>query len=372
MGSLANRRILFLANDAKTFKLFRGEFVQSLVESGAEVIVSMPSDELAEYFERLGCHVVDVSIQRRRMNVFQELAVVRQYQKLFRSIRPDLVLTYTIKPNVYGGWMAGRFGVPCFATITGMGTAVENPGWLRWVTLFLYRRGLKKTRRVFVQNERNRDLLLSLKIVASDRLVMVPGSGVNLQTHPLKPFPSDDGSVRFLYICRIMRDKGVNEFVQMARRIKQKYPYVVFDILGGYDERYETVLRSLVADGVAAYHGYRNDIPAFLQNCHAIIHPSYHEGMANVLLEAAATGRAIIASNVCGCRETFDEGVSGFGFEPKNVDDLCRAVEKFIALPCEKKRAFGLAGRKKMENQFDRRRVIEIYKREIEFLLNEK
>lgn len=361
MGGRDKKRILILTNDAKTFALFRGEIIQALAEIGAEVTLSLPADETATALAQFGCRVVETPIHRRGINPFQDLALIRRYQQLIRSVRPDLILTYTIKPNIYGGWAAARFGVPCLATITGMGTAVENPGWLQSVTLFLYRRGLKNSRHVFVQNERNRTLLLTHKIVSPERVVMVPGSGVNLRKHSFTPFPPDDGTFRFLFVGRLMRDKGVDEFAETARRIKKKYPSAEFDILGGYEERYEPLLQTLTADGIVNYHGYQKDVPAFLQKCHAIVLPSYHEGMANVLLEAAATGRAIIASNISGCRETFDEGVSGFGFEPKNVDDLCRAVEAFIALPYEQKKSFGEAGRRKMEDQFDRKRVIDTY-----------
>jgi len=355
------KKILILANDGATLVLFRREVIQGILDAGYEVVVSLPRDESSAVLEQMGCRILDTPVHRRGMNPFQDLSLLLRYRRIVKEIQPDIILTYTIKPNVYGGWIASRFGIPYMTTITGLGTAVQNPGPLRWLTLFLYRRGVKRASAVFCQNMEIRDLLIRNRITAEDRIVMVPGSGVNLEQHRFEPYPEDDGTIRFVFIGRLMRDKGINEFAEAARRIKAKYKNVFFTVLGNYEEEYEGLLNALVARGVVDYPGFQRNVHPYITRSHAIIHPSYHEGMANVLLETAATGRPILASDIPGCRETFDEGVTGFGFPPKNADALYDTIEKFISLPYDQKKSFGLAGRQKMETEFDRGKVVNLY-----------
>lgn len=362
------KKILILANDGMTFHRFRLELLERLA-CEYEVLLSMPRSEYRSVFEEIGCHVTETPVDRRGVNPIKDFLLLRNYRRLMNAFRPDIVLTYTIKPNIYGGWVAARLGVPCIATVTGLGTAVQNPGLLQKLTLFLYRWGIRSNAKVFFQNRENRDILLRHKIVRSEQVVMVPGSGVNLEHHRMEPYPKNDGTVQFVYIARLMRDKGINEFAEMVKRIGVKFPQVQFDVLGKSEESCAELVQRMTADGRVVYHGYQENVRPFLQRAHAILLPSYHEGTANVLLETAATGRPILASSIPGCRETFDESVSGFGFEPKNADDLTRTVEKFITLPYDQKAAMGAAGRKKMENEFDRKKVVEEYMKTIEWIL---
>ena len=359
------KTVLILANDAKTLLLFRREVLEELLRYGCRVIISLPSDPAIAQLKQLGCEIAETRVNRRGMNPFQDLGLLIRYWRLIRSVRPSVVLTYTIKPNVYGGMAARWLRVPSMATITGLGTSIQNPGLLRLLTLFLYRRGLKGAKRVFCQNDSIEELLLRERITLKERIVRVPGSGVNLEKHRFQPFPEDDGTTRFVFIGRLMRDKGVEELAQAARRIKKEYPNTFFEVIGGYEERYESLIDSLCREGTIHYAGYQNDIRPFLAPSHAIILPSYHEGMANVLLEAAAAGRVILASAIPGCEETFDEGVSGIGFRARDAEDLTRALKQFIGLPYSQKERMGLAGRKKMETNFDRRLVIDRYLQEV-------
>lgn len=357
-------RVLILANyDAGLYK-FRRELLEALVKEH-DVFSCVPDGGYIERIKELGCQYTPCDfLNRHGKNPLKELQLLRFYQKLLREIKPDVVLTYTIKPNVYGGMACARAGIPYIANVTGLGTAIENPGALQEVVLRLYHAGLKKAEVVFFQNEGNRHFFTKHGIV-SGRTELLPGSGVNTDYHAFAPYPEDEEGLVFSTVGRIMRDKGCIELAEAARRVKQKYPEMRFCLIGSFDEKCPARLKEAIASGVLEHIESQQDVRPFYAESHAIIHPSYHEGMSNVLLEAAAAGRPVLASNVPGCRETFDEGVSGIGFEPKNIDDLVRVIKQFIALPYEKKAAMGRAGREKVEREFDRKIVVDAYMKEI-------
>ena len=178
-------------------------------------------------------------------------------------------------------------------------------------------------------------------------------------------YPKDQTNINFLFIGRVMKDKGIDEFLYMAKKIKSRHPDTSFDIVGMMDGNYEQIINSAVNNGYVNYYGLQSDVKPFIQKSHCVVLPSYHEGMANVLLEAAASGRPVIASDIAGCRETFDEGVSGFACKAKSAESLVDAVEKFIKLSYDKKIQMGVAGRKKVEEQFSRQIVVNTYIKEI-------
>ena len=358
-------RVLILANYSAGLYKFRRELLETLLREQHEVHISLPNGEYVPQMEQMGCVFHDTPFNRHGTNPLKELQLLRYYQKLLHEVKPDIVLTYTIKPNIYGGMACARAGVPYIANVTGLGTSIENPGMLQRIVLRLYRAGLKKARVVFFQNEGNRHFFEEHGIVRGKR-ELLPGSGVNANYHAFAPYPEDTEALVFSTVGRIMRDKGCVELAVAARRVKQKHPEVRFRLIGSFDEDCPVQLREAIASGVLEHIENQRDVRPFYAESHAIIHPSYHEGMSNVLLEAAAAGRPVLASNVPGCRETFDEGVSGMGFEPRNVDDLVRAIEQFIALPHEQKATMGCAGREKVEREFDRKIVVDAYMKEIQ------
>lgn len=357
-------RVLILANNDGGLYEFRQELLEELVKEH-EVFFCVPDGKYVERIKALDCQYMPCEfLDRHGMNPFTDLKLFALYKTYIKKLSPDVVLTYTIKPNVYGGMASAAMGVPYVANVTGLGTAIENPGAVRMIAIALYRCGLRKARRVFFQNEKNRDFMLERRMLAG-AYSLLPGSGVNLTRFQLMEYPPEDSSLVFLTIGRIMRAKGIDELLAAARQIKGKYADVTFRLLGSYDGDYEEKIDVAVKEGVIEYLGEQDDVRSFIENSHATLHPSYHEGMSNVLLESAASGRPVIASDIPGCHETFDEGVSGIGFRPKNVDDLVRAIEEFIALPYERKAEMGRAGRGKMEREFDRRVVVDAYMREI-------
>lgn len=357
-------KVLVLTNFGMGLYKFRKELLREFINRGYDVTVSLPDDEYIPKIKEIGCKYIETKVDRRGINPFTDIGLFFSYIGIIKSIKPDIVLTYTIKPNVYGGMACRITGTPYIPNITGLGTAVEGKGLVQKIALCLYRAGLKNAKCVFFQNETNRRLFIKKGIVKNNT-ELIPGSGVNLGQHCFEEYPEDDGNIRFLYIGRIMKDKGIDELLAAAKIIKEKHNNVTFDIIGFCEEGYNEALNELSGAGIISFHGQQDDVHRFIKNSHATILPSYHEGMSNALLESAATGRPVLASNVPGCIETFDDGVSGFGFEARSVDSLVNAINKFIELPYEAKRQMGLAGRSKTEREFDRKVIIDSYLKQI-------
>ena len=352
-------KILLLGNSSSGVYSFRKELLQAILSENGELYLSMPDADRKKELTGLGCRYIATEFDRRGMNPVKDFSLFRTYRKLLRDIKPDVVLTYTVKPNVYGGLACRLAHVPYISTVTGLGTSLENPGLLRKLVVFLYRLGLKKASAVMFQNSTNKELFESLHIGRNYHAVS--GSGVNLEQHCFEPYPTEDTPVRLIFVGRIMRDKGINELLEAAKTIKATHPDVQFDLIGGFDEAFQPIVEEAEANGLVHYLGVQSEMHGFYKNCWAVVMPSYHEGICNVCLEGASTGRPLLASNVPGCMETFDDGVSGIGFEAKSASALSEAIEKFLALPYAQKVAMGAAGRKKMEQEFDREQVVQAY-----------
>lgn len=366
-------RVLILANYAQGLLSFRRELVERLT-CDYEVIFCVPEGPEDNYVKELvsrgASHVQCQHLSRRGTNPAEDLQLLLFYIRLIRRVKPGAVLTYTIKPNVYGGIASTACRIPYIANVTGLGMAVEHGGALQTLTLALYKLGLRHARKVFFQNASNRDFMLTKNVVttASD---LLPGSGVNTERFALSEYPSNAEECKFITVGRIMRDKGISELLEAARTIKSRHPNVMFCLLGSFDESWETEVSEAVSEGIVEHIPQQPDVRPYVAECHAIVHPSWHEGMSNVCLEAASMGRPILASDIPGCRETFEDGVSGISFKPKNSKSLAETLECFINLTWEEKRAMGLAGRERVVREFDREIVINKYLDEIETIEKE-
>ena len=358
-----SEKVLLLTNSDSGLYQFRREVVEALCRR-AEVVLCMPADAYADYFRGLGCRVVDCRFDRHGTNPLQELRLLHFYEALIRAEKPTVVFTYTIKPNVYGGMACARLGVPYCANITGLGTAVENGGAMQKLSLTLYRRGLRRAQKVFFQNAMNRDFMLSHGVVhgAYD---LLPGSGVNLDAFRPAPYPTGD-TVDFLFISRVMREKGIDQYLEATEVIRARHPQTRFHVCGRCEQDYADRLRQLHDRGVILYHGEIQDVAAMHAVCACTVHPSYYpEGMSNVLLESCACARPIITTARPGCGEIVDDGVNGFLVRERDSADLIDKLERFLALSPEARRAMGLAARAKVEREFDRRIVVEKYLAEL-------
>ena len=359
--SFMKERILVLANFIAGLHSFRKEVMKAIVDAGYELYISVPDteDDRIEYFKGIGCKIIKTEFDRRGTNPMADLKLMMTYRRIIKELNPKAVLSYTIKPNVYGGIACRLTGTPQIANVTGLGDAIENGGLMQKLTVTLYRVGIGKAKQVFFQNPSNKETCLRFSI-ADENAIVLPGSGVNLSHHTYQEYPAD-GVIKFLYIARLQKDKGTGEYFEAAKAVKAKYPQTEFQVLGWKEGEYEGLLNELVSGGVINYLGTTSDVRPFLKDVHCTIMPSYHEGMSNVNLESAANGRPVITTNVPGCRETVDDGETGFYCEAKSVESLIAAVELFIALPWDQKKLMGENGRKKVENEFDRQIVVKAY-----------
>ncbi len=358
-------KILILTNSITGLRSFRIEVMKKFRDEGHDVAIYCPEHEETEEFTEIGCKVSFVkNIQRRGTSVFTDVKLFFEYLKILLRERPDMVFTYTIKPNIYGAMACAVLGIPCVPNITGLGSAVENGGKMQLLTVFLYKLGFIRVKKVFFQNKENMDFFVKKKI-ARGKHELLPGSGVNLERFGLMPYPEKD-TVEFAFISRIMKEKGADQYFEAAEYIKEKYPNTVFHVCGSCEEAYQEKLRQLHEKGIINYHGRLRDIREIHKEIHCTIHPTYYpEGMSNVLLESCASGRAIITTDRSGCREIVDDGVNGYIVKQKNTQDVIEKIEKFLALSFEERKEMGLRGRKKVEKEFDRNIVIDKYMTEL-------
>jgi len=358
------KKILILANNDIGLYNFRKELLETLVSLKYKVYISLPNGNKISELINLGCEFIETDVNRRGKNPLKDLKLLKKYKKIMSEIRPDCVLTYTIKPNVYGGMVAASLKIPYIANITGLGTALENPGPLQKITKLLYKKGLKKASCVFFQNAENKAFFEENKI-GKFKKRLIPGSGVNLEKHSVCEYLNED-IIKFLFIGRIMKSKGIDELIEAIKKVKEKYNNATFDFLGGTEnEEYLKLMKSEQNNGILKYHGVVNNVHEWIAESHCTILPSYHEGTANVLLESAAAARPVITTNVAGCKEIVEDGVTGFLCEVRNSQDLAEKIEKFINLSYEEKKQMGLLGRKKVEKEYDRNIVINAYMEEI-------
>lgn len=368
------KKVLIVINFDEGLYNFRKELLEKLVASGYEVHVAVPAGEYMERLQAMGCIFHNTALNRRGTNPLQEISLLRAYRKILRQVQPDVTLTYTIKPNVYMGFLCGIMKIPYVTTITGLGTAVEGSGLLQRLTQLMYRVALRRARLVFFQNETNEKLFVRWKI-APGRHKMLPGSGVNLQHFARQPFPEDSETVGFLFISRIMKEKGIEQLLDAAQEIRGRHPETRFRILGFLEEDYTGKERfeRLQREGVIEFIGSVEDVIPYIRQSQCILHPSYYpEGMSNVCLEAAACGRAVITTDRAGCRETVLDGKSGFLVREKDSQDLIDKTERFLALSVEERKRLGENGRQYMEQRFDRNLVVERYLKAVERIANKR
>lgn len=351
-------KILILANNDVGLYQFRQELIAELLKNH-NVYISLPYGQLVEPLRKMGCKFIDTPVDRRGINPKTDFSLLLNYKKIIKKVKPDLVITYTIKPNIYGGLVCRFLKIPYAVNITGLGTAFQKQGTLRKLVTTMYKVSLKKAKVVFFENCENQQLFIDEKIVPENKTCLLNGAGVNLEHYSYQDYPMDTDEIRFLFVGRVMKEKGINELFKAMRMLRKTGIKCTLDVLGGYEENYEDIIHRFEDEGWLRYHGYQEDVRPFIKNCHCFVLPSWHEGMANTNLESAATGRPVITTNIHGCIEAVVDGESGFLCEKKNSKSLYTVMKQMIKLPPERRRDMGIAGRKHMEDVFDKKIVVE-------------
>ncbi len=354
-------KILILANHYNTLRIFRRELLKKLVALGHDVVVSIPpcDNENRDILLSYGCSVVFTKeMERRGMNPIKDLSLLRAYKCLINKEKPDKVITYTIKCNIYGAYACKKKNIPCYANVTGLGSTFQGNGMMRKLVSFMYKHSMNRCQKVFFENEGNKNVLVNDCIVRETQAVVMPGAGVNLEEFSAVPYPGDDAPIQFLFVGRIMQEKGVDEYFAAIKRIKQDYPSVEFHFIGWYEDDYEEQVKALESAGFIHFHGFQLNVKPFIEKAHCIVLPSWHEGMSNTLLEASAMCRPIITNRIYGCMEAVEEGVNGFLCEKQSVESLYNALKAFTELPHDEKNAMGQAGRVRMKAMFDKDMVV--------------
>jgi len=351
-------KILVVANfDGGLYK-FRKELLQKMIDDGNEVYISLPNGDLVQPLVDMGCKFIETDLDRRGMNPAADLRLISKYKKILEKVKPDLVITYTIKPNVYTGILCRSRKIPYVINITGLGTAFQNKGLLLKVFVELYKVACKKAQTVIFENCENMQIFKNYKIVNDEQCLLNNGAGVNLEEYPFTSYPNNN-ETRFLFVGRVMQEKGIDELFAAAKKIKSEYSDVYFDIVGPYEEDYKETTENLQANGIIKYHGYQEDVKPFIEKAHCFVLPSWHEGMANTNLECASMGRPIITSNIHGCLEAVVENKSGYLCKTKNIDSLYECLKRFIELPYEEKVEMGKQSRIHIEEVFDKKIIVE-------------
>ncbi|MGM9929602.1 MAG: glycosyltransferase family 4 protein, partial [Bacillus sp. (in: firmicutes)] len=350
-------KVMILANDAVGLYKFRRELIKALLEKN-KVIISLPKGNFIDELVDDGCKFIETPIDRRGINPATDLKLFLIYMKIIKKEKPDLVITYTIKPNVYGGMVCRMLHIPYAVNITGLGTAFENGGVLKKLVTVMNKVACKKAKVVFFENEANRQVFINEKIVRAEQTCRLNGAGVNLEKYQVTEYPTGD-KIKFLFMGRVMAEKGIDELFVAMKKLVEDGVACELDVVGGYEENYKDKIDKYEGEGWLHYHGYQKEVRPFIEAAHCFVLPSWHEGMANTNLESAASGRPVITSNIPGCMEAVVAGVSGFLCEKKNADELYRVMKNFAELSYEDRKAMGLAGRKHMEEVFDKKIVVE-------------
>ncbi len=349
-------KILIITNHSYMLYRFRCELIAEL-QKHHEVVLIMPFLGHEDDFQAMGLRCINTNMDRRGVNPATDFRLLRTYRRLIKSERPDLVITYSIKPNIYAGFICSILKIPFCANVQGLGTAFQRRGIAQFVTL-LYTISLRKAKTVFFENVGNAREFINRRIVHKDKITVLSGAGLNLEKYPLVAQPDNDG-FRFLYLGRIMKEKGINELCYAIRKLYAEFgKKVQLDLVGFFDDDCEEQVKALVDDGIAVFHGFQTDPIPYYSTADCVVLPSYHEGMSNVLLEASAIGRPVITSNIHGCKEAVDDGVSGLLCRVKDSEDLYACMHRMISFSKAQRLAMGLAARQKIEREFDKKIVV--------------
>lgn len=347
--------VMVITNHSYMLWQFRRELIKKLMED-YDVIISTPFVGHEDDFKAMGCTMIETDVDRRGINPKTDMKLYLTYRRLLKEHHPDMVVTYSIKPNVYAGYACRQMRIPYCVNVQGLGTAFQKKG-LREIVIRMYKIALKKAKTVYFENKGNARVFLQEQIIRREQMCLLKGAGVNLKYYTYQKYPEND-KVHFLYLGRIMKEKGMDELFYAAKELQRKEVPFVLDLVGFFEDEYKEKIDKLVDAGIAVFHGFQEDPRPYYAMADCVVLPSYHEGMSNVLLEAAATGRPVITSNIPGCKEAVDDDKSGLLCEAEDWNDLYRKMSKIAQMSRIERETMGVCGRDKMAREFDKDKVV--------------
>lgn len=361
-----SKKIIFISNTAFSICNFRNGILAKLIADGYKVITVGPKDAYSVKLAAMGCEVIDMPMAAKGINPCEDLALLLQIGQLYKAMKPDFIFHYTIKPNIYGSVAARLAGVPSIAVTTGLGYTFINDNWVARVARWLYKVAFLSPKEVWFLNEDDRQTFLRYRLVASEKAVLLHGEGVDTTHFSPQSAPVNDGKTRFLLVARMLWDKGVGEYVEAARQVRKQYPNAVFQLLGECGVPNPSVVtRAEMAEwereGVIEYLGTTTDVRPYIAQADCMVLPSYREGVPRTMLEAAAMGKPLIASDAPGCRDVVVDGQTGWLCPVKNAVALATCMKQLLAMPVADRQAMGKAGRKFIVDNFDEKKVVAHY-----------
>lgn len=354
-GTGAKKKLMVITNHSYMLWQFRRELIGQLMED-YDVIISTPFVGHEDDFKAMGCTMIETDVDRRGINPKTDMELYLTYRRLLKEHHPDMVVTYSIKPNVYAGYACRQMRIPYCVNVQGLGTAFQKKG-LREIVIRMYKAALKKAKTVYFENKGNARVFLQEQIIRREQMCLLKGAGVNLKYYTYQKYPEND-KVHFLYLGRIMKEKGMDELFYAAKELQRKEVPFVLDLVGFFEDEYKEKIDKLVDAKIAVFHGFQEDPRPYYAMADCVVLPSYHEGMSNVLLEAAATGRPVITSNIPGCKEAVDDDKSGLLCEAEDWNDLYRKMSKIAQMSRIERETMGVCGRDKMAREFDKDKVV--------------
>jgi len=372
---MEKKTIAIVINTSWNIFNFRLGLLKALQEEGYKIVAIAPRDEYTEKLEALGFEYHNIDINNKGTNPLEDAKLVFAFYKLYKKIAPDVILQYTIKPNIYGSMAAGMLGIPVISNISGLGTVFLNDSLSSKVARFLYKVALKVPKKVFYQNAHDRELFVQSNLVKAEKTELLPGSGIDIEKYkPLKEKQENNNTLRFLFIARLVKDKGLVEYVEAAKQITRSS--TEFAILGAFYPGNPTAIKEnemqkWEREGAIKYIGTSDDVMSVISEYDCIVLPSYREGLSRVLLEAASMAKPIITTSVPGCKEVVDDGVNGYLCEVKDADSLAEQMRKMLKLTYEERSEMGRRGREKVVKEFNEKIVIKKYEETIASILKD-
>lgn len=369
-------RIAIVLNTSWNVFNFRMGLIRALQSNGHEVLVVAPEDEYSKKITAAGCKFYKVEMDSRGVNPIKDIALLVELRGIYKKIKPDVILHYTIKPNIYGTIAARTLSIPVINNVCGLGTIFLQKGIVSKIAKVMYKVAFKFPKKVFFQNHHDLDLFIKEKLIRKELSNILPGSGINLQDFPALPFKRNK-RFTFLLISRLIHDKGIIEYIDAVKSLKALGVDARFQILGAKDPEHRRGIASKIIDewisnDIVEYLGTTNDVRRFIKNADCVVLPSYREGTPRTLLEAASSAKPIVATDVPGCNNVVENNYNGYLCKLKNADDLADKMHAMMNLENQQIERMGKNGRTKVENEFNESVVISIYLRSIQELNSQK